>query len=233
MAGPHGPRYPQSPQGPGPQPDRYAWQPGPYRPNGPDANPTRAVPGPVALENRGYWSGSPLVLQFTLAPLVAPLSNTELGFTRNEPFARALWQSPIFDLRPDLGASSGADHALAKPINRSAAFGAGAQLTAMITNTAGALSQLSTLQQQALEVYTVEYGHPALPNAADLQPLNSAQNVTTHLWAAGAGSAMLPFSPPGNPMRYWSVALVFDVTNVPGVDVTAIPSTLSVWATAQ
>jgi len=218
-------------------PDRYAYDPGPYEPNAPMANPTQSVPGPVALENRGYWSDVERAMRFTLSggalfPAATGLNAPEInGVGAGVPFARALWRSAVFDLRPDLRASASVDYTVAFPINRSAAFGAGGALSCMIGVINGALQDLPLATAQVLELYTVEYGHVLDPT--QLAALDTRQNATSTLWAAQTGTALLAFTPPANPIRYWQVALIFDLITVDGAADPPVPTNLSVWGGAQ
>jgi hypothetical protein len=220
-------------------PDRYAYAPGTYDREALHANPTGAVPGPLSMENRGYWSDANRRLTFQRSlggppftwPADSPYGALAYGFGAPVPYARALWQAGPFDLRPDLRASASADHTLAYPINRGGAYGAGAAMAVMIQDVSGALASLPLNQQLALEFYALEFGHVQTPEL--MTPLEIRQNITSHVWAAGSGAALIPFIPPANPIRYWSIAIIADVIPIDNVDPSSIPTTLSIWGTLQ
>jgi len=195
-------------------------------------NKSRSVPQEAAPEIRAYWAGTPYPLGFSLpgnynptgtvtATGLAsdPLSNpafgpwTQVGLVANQDFiasgvvGRAIWTSPLFDLRPDLKAS----HSYmpnAYRINRSAAFGAGAKL---MCQTYG---HDTIVGNQDIAVYSVEYGHISEPQ--NIRWMQKRQEVTSDFFdnADGPeGCSILEIQPAGgsSPIRYWGVTLIFDI----------------------
>ena len=212
-------------------PDRYANNPGPFNPGVVHANPTRAVPGPGHTQNLGYWPDQQKFLRFSaiVAPINVPAYSIgfgEGGFATAS-VARALWQTPTFDLRPDLGASAGPDNTLGYPIMRP--FGGGGMLTINIT---GVAMNGDPVPQALTEFNIVEFGHPTDPSR--MLPLGLRKNVTSAvLGGVQGGFSILTVAPPANPLRYWAAALVVDF-GVAGVDnVNDAPSTLNVWGANQ
>jgi hypothetical protein len=214
-------------------PDRYANDQGPYNPQIINANPTQSVPGPASVQNLGYWSDTRKRLMFTNrvgGTFPAPYSNGEYQWGNpNVPAARALWQTPVFDLRPDLKASAGVDPSIAFPIMRP--YGSGSLLSAFVENDGGVLGSLSNLIVPFLEFYAVGFGHPVDPQ--QVAPLSLRRNITSAVWSGASGAAILSFVPPSNPIRYWAVAIVVDLLDDDAGAAPPIPSTLSIWGVLQ
>lgn len=187
-------------------------------------NTSRSVPQAPSPEIRAYWSGSPTPIRFTFLPLgVANPLNAQVyqaappaGLLQTT--ARALWKSPIFDLRPDLKAS-GSYQPEARPIMRGADFGRGARL---ILRSSG-LTQIPV----GFKVYSVEFG--STNNPRQMFAMNARQDITSHFfdpWPAqqggppqapglqnfGTGASLLGWEPAANPIRFWSVAVIFELT---------------------
>jgi hypothetical protein len=225
-------------------PKQYAYDPGAYQPNAPEANPTGSVPGPLAMENRGYWSDTRKVFQWSargavILPAVVRFPYGDpaggSGPTVGDPLFRGLWQTPPFDLRPDLRSSASADQTLAYPIYRGGAYGAGAVLSVLLEN----LRTIAGGVVPALEFYTLEFAHPLDPVGhlgafgEGLAPLGTRQNITSQVWAASTGNALLTFNPPANPVRYWAVAIILDIVAIPGEPVPVPPAHLTAWGVLQ
>ncbi len=212
---------------PGPYP--RTGYPGPIGVNGvynPDViydNPTSAVPGPGAVENRGYWNGPETGIVWALIQGPGELDPTrpEIGGLENVvPVYKASWKSPVFDLRPDLKASASTEYQAAYPIFRGGAFGAGASLQIMIrsrANFGGAINRIA--QWSGTEVWSQEAASLTDPlSMVTITPIPAVEPITTlpsgavDLTAAffqGGDATLFYFSPPANPVRYWSVELFF------------------------
>jgi hypothetical protein len=195
------------------------------------------------MENRGYWSDSRKKFMWnaqdgggSLPPNVAFPYGDPPGGDFGDPLFRALWQTPPFDLRPDLRSSASADQTLAYPIYRGGAYGAGAVLSVLLEGLAGAAADVDP----ALEFYTLEFAHPvdpvgfAGPFGEGLAPIGSRQNITSQVWASAAlGNCLLTFSPPANPVRYWAVAIIIDLVEIPGAPAPILPDRFTAWGVLQ
>lgn len=124
---------------------------------------------------------------------------------------QALWQTPIFDHRPDLRALLGVRPNVVQPIWRQG-YGSGGQV---FVDVAGLQSTPSALT--GLRVYSIEYAHPTDPG--ELQQITKASDLTTDYFTPGCPMTVVPFFPPGSgfPIRFWQVRLVFQF-NVAHVD---------------
>jgi len=130
-------------------------------------------------------------------------------------------QSPILDLRPDLGDSAGLTTSNAKPIWRGMAAGAGAQLLIQleIEQTAG------SFDPALINVWQAERGSPwkpdslyflGAPTAITQAILDGQTTVTPASQGGGTGdgrtyTTTLIFDPPSNPIRYWQCFLSIDI----------------------
>ena len=191
--------------------------------NAPYQNLSRSVPQIPAPEIRAFWSGSPTPLVFQNAPLSVVYNQ---GIYEAAPpgglgslFARGLWHSPTFDLRPDLKAASSYQNE-ARPIARGSDYGRGARL---IVTTTG-MENIGA----GVKVYSVEMG--ATDNPRNMRAMNSRQDITSHFFDCQFNvniptvptnpgqqsffgvSSSLSWKPAANPIRYWGVTLIFEVT---------------------
>lgn len=126
-------------------------------------------------------------------------------------FRRGVWQSALFDLRPELKGSLGS-FPIAKPITD----GMSRTLIVSIRVPTGAANV-------DFEVYAFEYGSPTDPGKTGemMRQLNLRQAMTEDVYdqSTTTNYAMLPFSPSG--VRFWRVAIVFDqMVDVVGPSVT-------------
>ena len=190
-------------------------------------NTSRSVPQAPSPEIRGYWSGSPSPIAFQTAPLGAgDPANAQVydpapPVGLNPLVARGLWRSPVFDLRPDLK-GSGSYQPEARPINRGSDFGRGSRL---IVRTSTSLGQVFPLD---FKVYSVEFG--ATSNPREMFAMNARQDITAHFFDMiqsqqgvppnepglenfYSGASTLGWEPAGNPIRYWAVMMIFEVTS--------------------
>jgi hypothetical protein len=185
--------------------------------------------GQTEMNPHSFWTGSLVPIAFALPPLpFTGIGNTVYGPSVTGPgtidplFARAIWRTPIFDLRPELNAAS-SYLPEASPVNRSGVYGAGARLT---LETRG----LDTIGVMPLRVYSIEMGGVSDPR--QMLAMNQRLDVTSHFLdpiptAQGAppqlpglpglitGGSMMVWEPPANPMRYWQVAVIFEVLAPP------------------
>jgi hypothetical protein len=186
--------------------------------------------GQTKINPHSFWTSSLVPIAFALPPLTpvgignavyGPSVIGPLTGTIDPLFARAIWRTPIFDLRPELNAAS-SYLPEASPVNRSGVYGAGARLT---LETRG-LDSISS----AIRVYSVELGGVSDPR--QMLAMNQRLDVTSHFFdpiptGQGAppqrpglpglitGSSMMVWEPPANPLRYWQVAVIFEVLAPP------------------
>ena len=173
-----------------------------YNPDVIYQNPTAAVPGPYATENRGYWTGPDVPVAWILQPGTVLNPVTGVG---EERFYRASWESPVFDLRPDLKASAGTENQAAYPIFRGGAFGAGGTLQILIRRDGGAIPGISNITLFAQEFAAVSVS----PTPFGLgRPVTAGVDITSEFYQGMRGT-LLNFIPPSNPVRYWKTVLHF------------------------
>ena len=176
--------------------------PPPIPPTGPLSPPGTHLAVPGALRNPGTSDYTDEEVEGWTQPLFGipwQLAAPPAGLTGID---YATWQSPIFDLRPDLGKQfAGVDPSDAFPLP-SSGEGDG---RALIMQLYGMLAVANTL-----EVYWTELAH--LWDPAAVVAINIRQNITTDVWDSGA-SRLLPFEPPSGPPRFWSVQLEFVQTD--------------------
>lgn len=114
--------------------------------------------------------------------------------------SRAVWQSPPFDLRPDLYQTSN---------YRSEAQKLAYDSRLVLTIRHGTGVFLSAIAA-TLEVYSIEAAHNMDPRQARF--IETPQEITTDFFD-GTESVLLEWAPAGPPIRYWRVTLVFDWTD--------------------
>jgi hypothetical protein len=176
---------------------------GPYNPDGYTNNPGSSVPGPwPSLSNTAWWSGERTAIVWTPQPLPIAVNNPV--------YWRAQWQSPLFDLRPELR-GSGQGIANGVPIWK-AGYQAGTKLWAQVTGlnkgTDGPPRQAAI---EALRVTAQAFAHvnnAQLVVATD-PPVDITRDLTHN---GGVDSRILQFYPTGDgyPIRYWRVVLTFE-----------------------
>jgi len=128
-----------------------------------------------------------------------------------ERFYRATWESPVFDLRPDLKASAGTENQAAYPIFRGGAFGAGGTLQILVrSGDGGFIHTIPTMRVCAQEIAGLS--DPNLAISITPPPVglgaSGAIDVTSEFYQGNEG-VLLNFIPPCNPVRYWQTKLFF------------------------
>lgn len=194
-----------------------AWPPGyapgfmgPFNPVGPSQNPGQTNPFPLPANSPVPCHDIPL------SPLIWSAGgaggNPVVGLVEQTLFT-ASWQSPIFDLRPELRGSSMSAPQGVVPIWRYT-YGAGGQLFVQVENLLSAGDSLT-----GLVVNVIESGHvnDVRRLATIAQPEDVSSNFTNN-----QQSAVLVIMPPGSgyPLRYWQVQITFDIL----ADVSAPPA---------
>lgn len=165
--------------------------PAKYDPSGLQHNPAGTIPFPQPQSPPvGLWEGGRASLSWSLT---------------DEGFLKADWQSPLFDLRPDIrAAQSGLTGGT--PIWRP--MGAGGALWAQVERLL-----VDATATTNLLVTSTEFAHVNDPNA--VASVNTDSDITSE-FVGGNASAVLQFLPPGNgyPVRYYRVRLTFTYTAV-------------------
>jgi hypothetical protein len=165
------------------------------------ANPgqTLPVPGPSGPMPVPCWFASP--------------TNVFWQATTDYPNGYATWNSPLFDLRPNLrGFSpygySGSNNTTqrATPVWSGGGTGAGGKLFVQISNLQDQVTGLNNL-----EVLAQEYGHIADPGKA--VTLTPQEDITTSVNST-TDSVVLTFMPLGEgmPIRFWKLLMIFRKT---------------------
>ena len=175
-----------------------------YNPNIVYDNPTASVPGPYATENRGYWTGPDVPVAWILQP--GTVLDPVFGLIE-ERFYRATWESPVFDLRPDLKASAGTENQAAYPIFRGGAFGAGGTLQILVRSDGFPINQIPNVTVWAQEFAAVTNPQDIV-SVSPTPTLTAGVDITSEFYQ-GEQAALLNFIPPSNPVRYWKTKLHF------------------------
>jgi hypothetical protein len=180
----------------GPKPDL-----GPYDPRGQWTNPGSTIPGPLPSQPvDSWWLGDAMPLVWS----VPAVSGQTAGV-----FQRALWSSPLFDLRPDLRASHGGNSP-AIPIWRTG-YGAGGRLWVQMTGLNAVAGGIGATENLAVRYQ--EFGH--IFNPTQIQNIGPFVDVTESVSTGGeSSSTTLSFFPTGDgyPIRFWRVTITFDKT---------------------
>lgn len=183
-----------------------------YDPAGQFRNPASTIPRPSPSDMPvGAWVGA-------TTPVVDWTANPQENI-----LWRASWSSPIYDLRPDLGALSD---------NRNNARIAGVSVwRAAGQNVAAQLFvQMSTLSDyRGFQVLSQEEAH--VSDVTQIASVTGRQDVTAEFTSRG-NSAIVTYHPYGDgyPIRYWRVKLVFNIVDNQGFPLNESPPTFSVAA---
>lgn len=176
--------------------------PGRYDPSGFNRNPAGVFPGPAPSDlGPGNWFGPQTPLTF-------------VGVGAAGVIFRARWQTPIFDLRPDLrqaGIANPRRDTGACPIWRFGS-GVGGQLFVQVMGLDGSLSSPPNgLALTGLSVTAVEEAHVSDMN--QLATITTPEDITAAYFTAGKSSALIEVFPPGSgmPVRYWRYSLSFEL----------------------
>ena len=159
-----------------------------------------------------HWVTGPLQLLFnTLAAEVA-LANAAFGTTAGLQ-TRAVWRSPIFDLRPDLKSDNYRPEA-------TSIFGAGG-LMVLVDERNGFINAIAN----DLSVFSLESVHTVNPQ--ELRFFEERKDITADFFD-GTEATLLAWEPPAAPIRYWSTVIIFDWVGAPGAE-----PDLTAWAAAH
>lgn len=133
-----------------------------------------------------FWQSPPRKLQFRTV-------------TQDNAVAVAVWQPPLFDLRPDLMHATGAPSDEAQPIWKDGAYGTGLTLWVFVDNI--------FLLTEDVAVFAITYGHPFDAPRATRTQLQQPQDITA-AFQDGQEGVILSWAFPG--YRFWGLKLRFD-----------------------
>ena len=217
---------------------------GPFEPHAWAQNPSLNSPGSKAPQSLTQYLAADQNLVF-VNPHTAGVNvdytrdafgriGTDVGtdataFFSNRVVLRALWQGPIFDLRPGLSSSTGAQN-VGLPINRGGSMGAGMTLFLMLRRGV-AVSQ----RERFYNYQRVDF--VSFSEVANLAQVGSAQSITAMVnnapvpIAPALPTSLLRWTPPAGPIRFWRPMLVVDImANADGQDSPAAQHILRSWA---
>lgn len=209
-------------------PNHVPYQTVPGKPNltGWAENPMRTVPRTQGVQQTfGYWTGSawstlvfqdPATISMSAEPSHYAVNGQWPALVFGETTApacyrRAVWFSPVFDMRPEL-AGSASESPIGVPIWRAGAYGQGVRmmLEGQVSGDGTGLDMnMAYVTFQATRVPT------------DIAPVHYPQHVGYHgdrndLAGSGLNFFAANFQAPANPVRYWQVAVIFDIAEDPG-----------------
>ncbi len=176
----------------------YQGQQGPFDPNASQFNPQGTMPNVAPTWPQSNWTCPQTNLSWDETPFAAitPQNDVQI-YPSTIPIRRAVWASSIFDLAPQLLASS-ALAPKATPIIR----GASARLYVEI-------EMLSGLSQDIFNLYSCERSHPY--DSAKVLAVSGAQAITQALWDTPPNVPLrtrLSFAPPDVGCRFWQVYII-------------------------
>lgn len=123
---------------------------------------------------------------------------------------RALWQSPVFDLRTELGTSQGNAN-IALPINRGPAYGQGARLNLQLTRGQAGTSYEALYNYQFVDNTALSDSAYMVQTCAPQSVTAAVRNAPIAIDNTGLATTLLSFSAPANPVRFWQVVIVVDI----------------------
>lgn len=183
-----------------------------YDPAGQFRNPASTIPRPSPSDMPvGGWFGSTTaVIDWVANPQAAILW-------------QASWSSPIYDLRPDLGALSD-NRNNARLSGVSVWRAAGQNIAAQL------FVQISGVQDfRGFQVVSQEEAH--VSDVTQILSVTGQQDVTAEFTSRGA-SSVVTYSPYGDgyPIRYWRLKLKFNILDNQSFPPNVSPPTFSIAA---
>lgn len=158
-------------------------------------NPSGTIPFPNPQSNPvGAWDSTEMQLTWVNGP--GPISGAKV-------FRWAAWQSPVFDLRPEIRSAASSSAINASPIWRGGA-GAGGQLFVRLSGLTSTPSAGT-----GLKVSSTELAHPFDPLQVGI--VMGAADVSLS-FIDMTNTVLVAFLPPGSgyPVRYWRLRLAFE-----------------------
>lgn len=170
-----------------------AYYPAKLDKSGYNYNPAGSIPGPVpkVYTVPGLWVGGKIPLQSRFNPGTAPVERT------------LTWSTPVFDLRPELRAATGAATTNAVPLWRQL-FGVGGKLWIQFSRWDSNASS-----KTGLRVLSREFSH--IIDSEQMAQIGDDDDVTGEVTGTSP-SSLLIFTPPGDgyPVRYWRLEITID-----------------------
>jgi len=177
----------------------YPLPPG-YSPSGLYNNPTgtNPFPAPSGLPYQ-HWDGSRNTVNW-----VVPTNPLDTAYTRV-----AYWQTPLFDLRPEIRGSDGSSQT-GVPIWSASGKKLWVQVSGLLSVNAG------VYVTDTLNVVSREFGQIFDPR--QVERITPESDITQDVAANGTAqppSVVLIFTPPGSgtPVRYWRIEIAFRRTD--------------------
>lgn len=193
--------------------------PGKYDPAGQFRNPAGTVPRPSPADMPvGAWIGGRIPVTNWTAD---PLGNGAILW-------RSEWASPIYDLRPDLGALS-ENRNNTTPSGVSVWRAAGQNVAAQLFVQISAPTLPAGIDYRGFQVISREEAHVC--DVTQVTTVTGVQDVTAEFTSRGANS-VVTFSPYGDgyPLRYWRLRLQFNVLANQGFPVPGPAPTFTIQA---
>ena len=172
----------------------------------------------------GYWYGAE-------RPLVWQAPNSLYGDT-TDVVSRAVWTTPLFNIRTDLDVGAGPDRGASTPIQRSTLMGIRYNLSVNLrTKNGTTVGTIGSSRLDSIRVYSLEFGSPTLPDDAyttvgftevaiasvpvftqEREDITSSFQQYKKTPTTVDFSTQLQWVPPGF-LRYWGVCIVLDLVN--------------------
>ena len=176
------------------------------------------IPRVLAPQPLSQYSDGQTSLQF-VSPFASPTYGKDaygeigsnnpvsLAYSRRVEY-RAIFTSPLFDLRPELGASAGNPGAAS--INRGGAYGQGARFNVQLERGRTPNSDERMYNYQTID-FTATADPQKLVQTSAPQSVSAAVRNAPIVLAGTNTTTLLSFSPPSNPVRFWQLWFVVDV----------------------
>lgn len=171
-----------------------------YDPANQFRNPAGTIPRPSPGDMPvGGWFGGRIPVSSWVSD---PLGNGAILF-------RSRWASPIYDLRPDLGALSD-NRNNATPSGVSVWRASGQNIAAQLFVQMTAPENAGGVDYRGFQVISQEQAH--VSDVTQVSTVTGLQDVTAEFTSRGAAS-VVTFSPYGDgyPIRYWRLTLEFNI----------------------
>lgn len=172
--------------------------------NTPNDRPGRGRSDTLPWDKRAYWT------QAQTGPLEFGVPDTLYGPVTGVT-SRAVWQTPLFDLRTYLGLTDGYAQRRQKDIGEDVLLGIDFNLFVKIDMTLGAPLGAAG---PYLKFYFMEFSDPVNPEKRAF--INLRQDITTAVYSGYYDTATqdpvvsLLYWVPTGPVRYWGVTLIVD-----------------------
>lgn len=194
---------PWNPNVPYIHPGQVPWQnaPGPQDFNASQYNPQGTMPNVAVTWPQSNWTCPQTSLSFAAPtfPAITPEGDVQILTGIQGTNLRAVWASAVFDLAPQLAASS----SLA-PKGTPVIRGAGARLYVE-------LEMINGIGSDQFNLYACERSHPY--DSGKIRAVSPAQAMTQAMWDVPTATPFrtrLSFAPPDVGCRFWQVYIIVD-----------------------